>query len=228
MTIKEQIQKKINGYKKDFYEECGFHIVVIPQIGIRKIPLYNICNYCCYFLDIPTEDLHTNKKLSVVAKEFITGICLKMGYAEQEVYKALDLDRTSLYNVYDRFCKKLEETRSYKYEFYKFMEYLYQQDGHEENKTPTRDWNQRVDYLDLIFLEEVSIKRKERKPYKASKGTEATIQYLRREGPTKGTVVFDYLIEHKYFKTRRAATNTMNNLKKANKVKRVNGYWEAI
>lgn len=155
MKIKEQIQKKIAEYKKDFYEECGFHIIVIPQVGIPKMPLYEVINLACDFLDTQAEKINTRSKVSIKSKEFVFGVCSKMGFEGKELYKALELDRTSMYNLKDRFENKLKTIRAYKYEFYKFIEYLYENSQTETYLNNTEKWEEKAEYLDTLYLEEL-------------------------------------------------------------------------
>lgn len=231
MTIKEQIQKKINDYKEDFYKECGFHLIVIPQVSIAKVPLYEVCTYCCYFLELNESDLHSNRKVAVKAKEFISGLASKMGYREEEIYKALLLDRTSLYKVNKRFREDMTETRSYKYEFYRFMEYLYKQINLSYDKSGTKEWKEKVEYLDLIFLEHIDIEqpvKKKKAPYTVSTGTGAILAYIRENNGSKGKDIVNFLVDNKYYKTRNAAHTQLGCLNRGGKIKRENSIWKIV
>jgi len=224
MTIKEQIQKKIEGYKEDFYKECGFHIIVIPQVSIDKVSLYDVCKFVCFFLDLEVEDLNSNKKVAVKAKEFIVGVSLKMGYDEKEVYKAIEIDRTTMYTMIRRFRESIEEDRPYKYDFYKFLEYLYIQVNKEEF-IKGKEWIEKVDFLDSIFITDEKPNKPRAKG--VSKGSDAALNYIKENKYVRGNTITDYLLDMKYFKTKTSAHQTLQNLKKQGKIYRAEeGYWK--
>lgn len=156
MKIKDKIQSKIEQYKKDFYDECGFGLIIIPQVSIPKVPLYEVINIACDFLSTQAEYINSRSKSSIKAKEFVFGVCSKMGFENKELYQALELDRTTMYSLKDRFENKIKQTRAYKYEFYKFIEYLYE---YTQKKTyiPESNWEDKVEYLDTLYLEELPI-----------------------------------------------------------------------
>lgn len=151
MTVKEQIQKKISEYKEDFFKECGFNLIVIPLVGLPKVSIYKIADLCCDFLKVEKDDIDSRKKLSIKAKEFIFGVTYKMSYDNVEIFSAISLDRTSFYNIKDRFTEKCKN-RAYKYEFYAFIEYLY---NNIDNPISKDNWLSTVEYLDTIFVEDL-------------------------------------------------------------------------
>lgn len=224
MTIKEQINNLVEGYKLDFYKQCGFHLIVIPQVGLPKIPLYEICNYCCDHLEIKVDILHTNQRTAIKAKQFITGLCIKMGYEEVEIYKALGLDRTSLYNTKRKFNSSMKN-RTYKYEFYKFLGYLYEYIDKDFDRL-SGNWHIKVDFYDSIFMDNPTTyiqKPPDFINYKKGKrrGASALLEYIKEHGDMNIAYVIDYAVKQNWYKSRASASRAVGNLVKEEQINKV-------
>lgn len=218
MTIKEQIEAKINALKSEFYEETGISLIVIPEYILPRISIYDVSKECCEYLNLNIDYLDTNKKQAVKAKEYITAACLRMGHEESLIHKGLNLDRTSLYTVKTRFDKKLrDENNIYKYDFYKFLEHLYKK----VSKTyyfSNGNWEKRYIFLDMMFIEKKSeVPRNQSVKYQ---GTYAAMKYIQDMKRVRSAVVIDYLISNSFYKDRKTAANTISWLKKTKRIKK--------
>lgn len=120
MIIKEEIEKLILSYKKDFKDSTGITLVAFPDTRMEKIQLERVREATEYIMDTPM--LNNRKPEQVKIKKFLCRIADEMGYTDKEIADCLRLDRTSIYHYRNE--DKLYGDYQYEREFAKYKSEL--------------------------------------------------------------------------------------------------------
>lgn len=113
MSIKEEIQKLINSYKKEFLEKTGIQLLAYPAIKLEKKPLemlIKIAEEQCGIDDIKEK----NRSVEYVqARRLVCKVAHEMEYSDREVAMRLKLDRSTI--IHYRMTIRLQESTYAKY-----------------------------------------------------------------------------------------------------------------
>ena len=220
MTIKEQIDELISTYKKEFYEKTGLLLVAFPNAAMAKLPLYDIINYIAAYYSFDVDKITTRTSTAAKVKEIVAIIALRMGYTDAEVYKALELDRTTLISIKGRVSHKLSTSKSYRHTLYKAMEYLRLNTG--VILSDKIDWRSPDEFISTVFADEVpSIVDKDNTlPYANSK-TNKIINYIKQypEGVSYSNIT-SYFAEA--FGGKSKVRDLIGYLKRTNQIVKIN------
>ena len=153
MTIKDQIEDLLADYRKDFYEKTGLMLVAFPDKTLPKIDLYEIVSLTCAFYDVEEGELVRRTAKATKVKDAVTGLALKMNYSVQEIYKLLSIERSAFSAVRHRFSNNIAASKSYRYEFYRLLQYIEENVDNQKIILNT-NWKNPTEYVEAVFIED--------------------------------------------------------------------------
>lgn len=239
MTIKERINRKIQEYKNDFFNETGLVLIAIPKVALPVVSMEVLGTFVCYFYKI--EELKGRGGDTVDAKQSFIALAEKMGYSDSNIASFLSLERSTVTTARTSFTSKMRNL-PYRYRFYQCLEYIMENVGRED-LIQDAQWAERVDSYNIIFSDsdivttpqkvfsasEAMKLAKEFSQKKKIKGVSKIIHtYIKENHKATKIEILEFLRSYGIYplkKDSKTLTALLGHLKKENKVVNVGHTW---
>lgn len=153
--IKGEIEQLINGYKDDFYNATGLQLIAVPDVALPKFSFYDLIALINVYFDLKADILLPGNRNRGIAKakEMLVTIADKMGYTDREISTMMQLPRAGMIDLRNAWKGKMAIDDNYRYDFYKVLEYVYNNRPELHNKIidMEQNWEKRVEKYDSMF-----------------------------------------------------------------------------